>query len=163
MITASTGGGGGGEPGEFFDFSEMGGGGDGGSGGEWFNFSPAGGSGTEWFDFSTPAGTPFFDTGVGPDGQRYDGLPLGAGCGSASSDAWVLDRIGPVDLTPACMAHDACYSTGTTSTRAECDAEFGQQILQECQASGMATAICIGLAGVYQWAVEIGGASAYNP
>ena len=96
-------------------------------------------------------------------GERIDGQALGYGCGSAQFDLLVPDRIGDINLLPACIAHDQCYDTGTTVTRAQCDAEFGDQIYAACIDAGHGMLGCFGLSMLYQYSVEWFGASAYHP
>ena len=48
-------------------------------------------------------------SGVGIDGERTDGAPLGYGCGTASTDRIVPDTIFGVSLAAVCKAHDDQY------------------------------------------------------
>ena len=48
-------------------------------------------------------------SGVGIDGERTDGAPLGYGCGTASTDRIVPDTIFGVSIAAACKTHDEDY------------------------------------------------------
>lgn len=99
----------------------------------------------------------------GSDGLRSDRQPYGNGCGTTFTDPLVPDRIGSMDLLPACLAHDACYATGTTTPRSDCDAALGQAVQQACTDAGYPYIACVVIGLTYRAGVTMFGAGAYNP
>ena len=101
-----------------------------------------------------------FHSGV-TGGVRDDGRSLGAGCGSATNDHLVPDRVLGINLTPACTNHDREYSTcGVTQQQA--DRQFASDVYSTCREQGGNVLTCGTLAATYSGAVAFGGGSAYS-
>lgn len=130
--------------------------------GEYFEFPPIAES-YEGGGLPDNSGNLSLGGGLHIPGERFDGQALGYGCGSAQFDLLVPDRIGDIDLLPACIAHDQCYDNASTVPRAVCDAEFGDQVYAACRDAGHGAMMCFGLSMLYQYSVEWFGASAYHP
>lgn len=71
---------------------------------------------------------------IQPSPTRQDGLPHGAGCGSADYDYWVPDNWGAYNFMPACRQHDSCYGTCGTPKKT-CDTQFRDALLEQCNKS----------------------------
>ena len=104
----------------------------------------------------------YFDSGVTENGLRNDGQPLGYGCGSGQNDGLVPDQIGRMNLLPACIAHDQCYDTGSSTARSVCDAQFGRDIKEACLDANYPWIICVVVGGAYHLGVAMFGASDYH-
>jgi hypothetical protein len=128
----------------------------------------SGGGNDEYFDCSELGGGEYvfsggyFDSGVNANGLRNDGQPLGYGCGPSRYDSLVPDRIGSMNFIPACIAHDQCYDTGSTTARSVCDAQFGRDIKEACLDANYPWIVCAIVGEVYHWGVALFGASAYH-
>ncbi|MBC9958059.1 phospholipase A2 [Yimella sp. cx-51] len=61
----------------------------------------------------------------------------------------------------ACVRHDACYSAGSTTSRATCDSAFRNRMYNACTAAGKG-ATCKRIADVYYWAVRGAGRFYYK-
>ena len=101
-----------------------------------------------------------FDSGTS-DGARQDGNALGAGCGTAKSDAFVPDMLFGIDVSQACFQHDQSYATCGFS-RATADTNLSINILKDCNAQGGNALTCNVIAGVYSVSVSLFGASAFK-
>ena len=101
-----------------------------------------------------------FDSGTS-NGVREDGNALGAGCGTAKSDAFVPDMLFGIDVSQACFQHDQSYSTCGFS-RATADANLSNNILKDCESQGGSALTCNVIAGIYSVSVSLFGASAFN-
>lgn len=101
-----------------------------------------------------------FDSGTS-SGVREDGKSLGAGCGTAKSDAFVPDMLFGIDVSQACFQHDQSYSTCGFS-RATADTNLSNNILKDCNAQGGNALTCNVIAGVYSVSVSLFGASAFK-
>ncbi|MCX7264729.1 MAG: hypothetical protein EBQ86_10895 [Betaproteobacteria bacterium] len=101
-----------------------------------------------------------FDSGVS-NGVRNDSAPLGGGCGSASNDAYIPDVFFGINLTQACISHDASYATcGVGQSFA--DDLFRTNIQSSCTEQGGNALVCGLISNVYSLGVRIGGGSAYK-
>ena len=67
---------------------------------------------------------------------RPDGNPWQYGCGDAGTDKKVPDRPGGYDFLPACRNHDICYGDKSGPSKSTCDANFFQDMMQECKKYG---------------------------
>ncbi len=87
-----------------------------------------------------------------PDNE-YPYISEPNGCGSGWNETFVPDKVGGVDLTPACNSHDECYGT-VGSTKDYCDESFRDD-LEALDAPSYVTDVYVG-------AVELLGNSAYQ-
>jgi hypothetical protein len=101
-----------------------------------------------------------FDSGT-TNGAREDGNALGAGCGTAKSDAYVPDMLFGIDVSQACFQHDQSYSTCGFS-RLTADTNLSNNILKDCNAQGGNALTCNVIASVYSVSVSLFGASAFK-
>lgn len=101
-----------------------------------------------------------------PNKRKHPGnVPGSNGCGAATMEFRPPQSFGSVDFTPWCNNHDVCYGT-CGSSRIGCDVTFGDQLTDACIATYsdnyIMETLCITVAGVYQAAVTIGGANAWD-
>lgn len=68
---------------------------------------------------------------------------------------------GAADFGPACWNHDACYSAGSTTDRATCDARFRADMRYACDLDG-GSSFCYSVASLYYQAVRSFGDSFYE-
>lgn len=68
---------------------------------------------------------------------------------------------GGADFHQACVNHDTCYSVGSTTPRATCDAAFRSDMYAACAAAGAGSS-CTTVANVYYWAVREYGEDYYD-
>jgi hypothetical protein len=88
-------------------------------------------------------------------GERFDidfGPGDGTGCGTAENDAFIPDKIGNIDLTCACMAHDDAY-TNPEVTKAEADLAFFGDVYHAAREGGATRFESFLLGGIYYAAV----------
>ena len=99
-------------------------------------------------------------SGVGPEGVRTDGEPIGYGCGDASTDRFVPDRIFNVDITDACVRHDRNFD-GCMS-KAEADLTFKKDVYDLLIKGNVSPALASMTAELYYQGVNLAGQSAYD-
>ena len=97
-----------------------------------------------------------FDSGV-TNGVRDDGLPIGAGCGTAATDHVAPDVVFGHDLTISCVNHDIGYGTCGV-TKAEADTKLGNDV--SAAMGGGLLGAAVGFA--YEFGVSVFGQSAYD-
>lgn len=106
----------------------------------------------------------FFDSGVGKDGKRHDGKPLGYGCGDKDWDSVLPDYAMGVDLMGPCRIHDNSFSTSRCSeiNKFQIDARFGANVAKAAfDAHGdLRAALSMGVLAF--GAVTLGGRKAYR-
>lgn len=68
---------------------------------------------------------------------------------------------GGADFHSACVAHDTCYSTGSTTSRIACDEAFLSRMRQACADEGQGS-FCNGIAQAYYYVVRTSGGSYYK-
>ena len=95
------------------------------------------------------------------------GTGSGAQCGGGAgeepdhcgSEEWreVPDRPFGIDLTQACIRHDACYETCHEDNRRNCDETFRRQVFDECRAQDGNYIGCTVLSWIYGLGVSGGG------
>lgn len=101
-----------------------------------------------------------FDSGT-TNGRRVDGNALGAGCGTVKSDAYIPDILFGIDISKACFEHDQSYST-CGFEKGTADANFMNNIMDECGEQGGGMLTCHFISGVYYVSVAFLGDSAYK-
>lgn len=74
---------------------------------------------------------------------------LGPACGPSGLADRIPDVFRGADFTPACLAHDLCYSPAGSGSRIECDLRFLRDLLDACRRTGAADESCVRAAYTY--------------
>jgi RHS repeat-associated protein len=83
-------------------------------------------------------------------------------CGSGWTGGIVPEHPGGHDISQACKKHDKCYSSGSSSSRLECDLNLYFDSRMECLKHGGGSAACDRIAVIYLYGVRLGGHGAYQ-
>jgi RHS repeat-associated protein len=83
-------------------------------------------------------------------------------CGSrASNSEWVPDRIGFVNIGPACKIHDKCYGKTSKTDRRICDSNLRKDIINICM-KNISGLLCFAAGPIYEIGVRRGGRVSYE-
>jgi RHS repeat-associated protein len=87
-----------------------------------------------------------------------DRIPQGY-CGSGWNEPVIPESLTGTDISRACAAHDACYSSA--SDQESCDLDLRRAIIAECDRQSRKTG-CYAGAYIYYFGLRVGGSVAYN-
>lgn len=122
-------------------------------------------AGAASFIVASPAGaaeaTP--ETAVAPSAAVFATTASEFQCGPNNWVGYLVpdNPPGGANFHPACVNHDTCYSVGSTTPRATCDANFLADLDAACAAAG-AGSTCTAEAKVYYETVRTFGKSFYD-